>query len=98
MSLPDSFGDRSRAHPYQDAAVRRLRDLEYAGVFHEQGLGKTKIGLAIALHWLRESGVDVVLIVTKKMIVPDVVAGSAQAHEARCRPARSASGPPRRCP
>ena len=70
MSLPDSFADRSRAHPYQDAAVRRLRDLEYAGVFHEQGLGKTKIGLAIALHWLRESAVDVVLIVTKKMIVP----------------------------
>ena len=70
MSLPDSFADRSRAHPYQDAAVWRLRDLEYAGVFHEQGLGKTKIGLAIALHWLRESGVDVVLIVTKKLIVP----------------------------
>ena len=70
MSLPDSFADRSRAHPYQDAAVRRLRDLEYAGVFHEQGLGKTKIGLAIALHWLRVSAVDVVLIVTKKMIVP----------------------------
>jgi len=70
MSLPDSFADRSLAHPYQDAAVRRLRDLEYAGVFHEQGLGKTKIGLAIALHWLRESAVDAVLIVTKKMIVP----------------------------
>lgn len=70
MSLPDSFADRSRAHPYQDAAVRRLRNLEYAGVFHEQGLGKTKIGLAIALHWLRESAVDAVLIVTKKMIVP----------------------------
>ena len=70
MSLPDSFADRSRAHPYQDAAVRRLRDLEYAGVFHEQGLGKTKIGLAIALHWLRASAVDAVLIVTKKMIVP----------------------------
>ena len=70
MSLADSFADRSHGHPYQDAAVRRLRDLEYAGVFHEQGLGKTKIGLAIALHWLRESIVDVVLVVTKKMIVP----------------------------
>ena len=70
MSLPDSFSDRSRAHPYQDAAVRRLRDLEYAGVFHEQGLGKTKIGLSISLYWLRESVVDVVLIVTKKLVVP----------------------------
>lgn len=70
MTLQDSFADRSRAHPFQEAAVRRLRDLEYAGVFHEQGLGKTKIGLAIALHWLRESYVDVVMIVTKKMIVP----------------------------
>ena len=70
MSLPDSFADRSLAHPYQDAAVHRLRDLEYAGIFHEQGLGKTKIGLSIALHWLQGSVVDVVLIVTKKMIVP----------------------------
>ena len=70
MSRPDSFEDRSVAHPYQDAAVRRLRDLEYAGVFHEQGLGKTKIGLSIALHWLRSTVVDAVLIVTKKLIVP----------------------------
>ena len=70
MSLPDSFADRSRAHPFQDDAVRRLRDLEFAGVFHEQGLGKTKIGLSIALHWLRESAVDTILVVTKKMIVP----------------------------
>lgn len=70
MNRSDSFDDRSAAHPYQDAAVRRLRDLEYAGVFHEQGLGKTKIGLSIALHWLRESVADVVLVVTKKLIVP----------------------------
>ena len=56
----------------------RLRSLEYAGVFHEQGLGKTKIGLAIALHWLRESAVDVVLIVTKEDDCPDMATGSAQ--------------------
>lgn len=70
MSLLDSFEDRTRAHPFQDVAVRRLRDLEYAGVFHEQGLGKTKIGLSIALYWLRKTDVDVVLVVTKKLIIP----------------------------
>ena len=70
MSLSDSFVDRTRAHPYQDAAARRLRDLQYAGIFHEQGLGKTKIGLSIALYWLREADVDVVLVVTKKLIIP----------------------------
>ena len=70
MNRTDSFDERSVAHPYQDAAVRRLRDLEYAGVFHEQGLGKTKIGLSIALHWLGESVVDAILVVTKKIIIP----------------------------
>ena len=70
MTQSDSFHDQSVALPYQDAAVRRLRDLEYAGVFHEQGLGKTKIGLSIALHWLRTSVVDAVLVVTKKLIIP----------------------------
>ena len=70
MKDADSFEDRSVAHGYQEAAVRRLRDLEYAGIFHEQGLGKTKIGLSIALHWLRNAVVDTILIVTKKLIIP----------------------------
>ena len=70
MNKKDSFADRSAPHPYQEAAVQRLRNLEYAGIFHEQGLGKTKIGLSIALHWLRTRAVDVVLVVTKKLIVP----------------------------
>ena len=70
MTPADSFADRSHAHPYQDAAFRRLRDLEYAGVFHEQGLGKTKIGLSIALHWFRRSVADAVLVITKRIIIP----------------------------
>ncbi len=58
-----------RAFAYQDAAVEAIRDLEFAGVFHEQGLGKTKIAIDVLLHWLAQDYVDSVLIVTKKGLV-----------------------------
>lgn len=54
---------------YQVAAVDAVRNLEYAAVFHEQGLGKTKIGVDLALLWLKEHVVDSVLIVTKKGLI-----------------------------
>jgi len=59
-------------HPsfaYQIAAVEAVRDLEYAAIFHEQGLGKTKICLDLALLWLSLDQVDSVLIVTKKGLI-----------------------------
>ena len=34
------LGVKLAAFPYQDAAAERVRELEYAAVFHEQGLGK----------------------------------------------------------
>ncbi|MCY3734985.1 MAG: DEAD/DEAH box helicase [Gemmatimonadaceae bacterium] len=59
--------------PHQVEAVRTVRDLEYAALFHEQGLGKTKIGLDLTLHWLAGGVVDSVLVVTKKTLVENWV-------------------------
>lgn len=54
---------------YQVEAVEAVKNLEYAAIFHEQGLGKTKIGLDLALLWLKNDFIDSVLIVTKKGLV-----------------------------
>jgi SNF2 family DNA or RNA helicase len=54
---------------YQASAVDAVKNLDYAAVFHEQGLGKTKIGLDLALWWLESKIVDSVMIVTKKGLV-----------------------------
>ena len=43
--------------------------MDYAAIFHEQGLGKTKIALDISLYWLSQKDIDTVLIVTKKGLV-----------------------------
>jgi SNF2 family DNA or RNA helicase len=51
---------------YQVEAFEAVKDLPYAAVFHEQGLGKTKIGVDLVLYWLRKDIVDSVIIVTKK--------------------------------
>src|SRR3954464_13574897 len=55
--------------PYQVEAVEALKDLPYGAVFHEQGLGKTKIAIDLALTWLRENAVDSVLFLTKKSLI-----------------------------
>ncbi len=57
------------AFPHQVEAIEAIRDLEYAAVFHEQGLGKTKIGLDLALSWLSRDIADSVIIVTKKSLI-----------------------------
>ena len=49
---------RQQAFLYQVQAVEGVRRLEYAALFHEQGLGKTKIGIDLALSWLKEGVVD----------------------------------------
>jgi SNF2 family DNA or RNA helicase len=54
---------------YQVQAVEAIKGLEYAAVFHEQGLGKTKIGVDLALYWLSRDVVDSVVIVTKKSLI-----------------------------
>ena len=57
------------AYPYQLDAVRAVQDLPYAALFHEQGLGKTKIAIDLALFWLQGDAVDTVFIITKKSLV-----------------------------
>lgn len=57
------------AFPYQIDALQAIRNLEYAAVFHEPGLGKSKIALDLALTWLRQNDVDSVLLVTKKTLI-----------------------------
>ncbi|MHB1101828.1 MAG: DEAD/DEAH box helicase [Devosia sp.] len=60
---------RHNAFAYQLQAVEAAKDLLYAAIFHEQGLGKTKIGVDLALEWLRTDAVDTVVVVTKLSLV-----------------------------
>ncbi|BCH13693.1 DEAD/DEAH box helicase [Mesorhizobium sp. L-2-11] len=57
------------AFPHQLEALEAIKDLTYAAVFHEQGLGKTKIGLDLALSWLARDVADSAMIVTKKGLI-----------------------------
>ena len=59
--------------PYQAEALVATKDLPYAAIFHEQGLGKTKIGIDLALYWLQSKVVDSVLIVTKRGLIQNWV-------------------------
>lgn len=61
------------AFPYQHEAFMAIRNLNYAAVFHEQGLGKTKIAIDLMLYWLQYRDIDTILIVTKKTLVPNWV-------------------------
>jgi SNF2 family DNA or RNA helicase len=60
---------KHKAFPYQVEAFEAVKDLDYAAIFHEQGLGKTKIAIDILLYWLEKTSIDTVLIVTKKQLV-----------------------------
>lgn len=57
------------AFKYQKEAFEAIKDLDYAAIFHEQGLGKTKIAIDLLLYWLEKTDIDTVLIVTKKQLV-----------------------------
>lgn len=57
------------AFPYQKDAFDAVKDLEYAAIFHEQGLGKTKIAIDLLLYWLGNTSIDSVVVVTKKQLV-----------------------------
>ena len=63
------FSPKHAAYPYQLDAIRAVKDLPYAALFHEQGLGKTKIAIDLALLWLQSDAVDTVFIITKKSLV-----------------------------
>lgn len=54
---------------YQLQAVEAVKRLPFAALFHEQGLGKTKIGIDLALEWLKADVVDAVMFVTKRSLI-----------------------------
>ncbi len=60
---------KKNAFPFQKDAFDIIKDHEYFAVFHEQGLGKTKIAIDLSYYWLSEGLVDSVLIVTKKSLI-----------------------------
>lgn len=57
------------AFPYQYEAFEAIKDLPYSAIFHEQGLGKTKIAIDLLLYWLEKKDIDTVIVVTKKQLV-----------------------------
>ena len=69
LRKPPRLVGKHESYPYQLDAVLAVRDLSYAAIFHEQGLGKTKIAIDIFLYWLMNDIVDTVFIVTKKTLV-----------------------------
>lgn len=68
-SIGLKYDPKRVAFAYQQEAIETIRDMEYAAVFHEQGLGKTKIALDTVLFWLSEQRVDTVIILTKKSLL-----------------------------
>ncbi len=54
---------------YQVEAVEAIREREYAAIFHEQGLGKTKIAIDLILYWLDKKTIDTVLLIVKKGLI-----------------------------
>lgn len=60
---------KHEALPFQENAFQAIKDLDYAGIFHEQGLGKTKIAIDLMLYWFEKKAVDTTLIVVKKSLI-----------------------------
>ena len=68
-----NYDPLNSAFPYQVEAVETIKDMEYSAIFHEQGLGKTKIAIDLLLYWLKCRDIDTVMIVTKKQLVKNWV-------------------------
>jgi SNF2 family DNA or RNA helicase len=58
-----------KALDFQAKAVSEIARLDYGAIFHEQGLGKTKIAIDLILSWLEKKTIDVCLVVTKKGLI-----------------------------
>lgn len=64
---------KMEAFPYQREAFDAVKDLPYSAIFHEQGLGKTKIAIDLILYWLEKKDIDTIIVVTKKQLVQNWV-------------------------
>lgn len=60
---------KQEAFAFQFEAVKAIRDLDYAAIFFEPGLGKSKMAIDLILYWLEKKLVDTVLYVAKKGLV-----------------------------
>lgn len=67
--IETNFEAKNTAFPYQAQAFMTLKDLDYSAIFHEQGLGKTKIAIDLMLYWLQKRDIDTAMVVTKKQLV-----------------------------
>ena len=57
------------AYPFQKDAFDEIKNKDYFAIFHQQGLGKTKIAIDLAFHWLENNLVESVMICTKKSLI-----------------------------
>lgn len=64
-----NYSAKKNAFPYQMQAFMTIKDMEYNAIFHEQGLGKTKIAIDLLLYWLSKRNIDTVMMVTKKQLI-----------------------------
>jgi SNF2 family DNA or RNA helicase len=64
-----SLAAKHAAFDYQQEATEFVRSREFSAIFHEQGLGKTKIAIDAILSWLRDGQIDTALVFTKKGLV-----------------------------
>ena len=69
LTYEPSLLKKKDAFPYQLEVLETVKDWEYVGIFLEQGLGKSKIALDLALYWLENKVVDTVLFVAKKTLI-----------------------------
>ena len=69
LRKPPDLSPKMNAFPYQMEAVEAVRNRPYAAIFHEQGLGKTKMAIDIMLYWLENDIADTAFIITKKALV-----------------------------
>ncbi len=69
LKVEPNLTSKHQSFPYQHDAVMALCNLEYGAIFHEQGLGKTKIAIDLLLDWLQQKTVDTVILVVKKSLI-----------------------------
>jgi SNF2 family DNA or RNA helicase len=69
LSQEPNLVTKREAFPYQQEAVEFVSSRDASAIFHEQGLGKTKIAFDVMLLWLSKREVDTILIITKKGLI-----------------------------
>ena len=67
--LQFNYEPRTAPYPHQVEAVSFLSDREYAALFDEQGLGKTKIIVDTVCRGIAAKGIDGAIVVCKKSLL-----------------------------